>query len=1034
MMNKNFDFRKGSLSFALCCLISGAGITSAFASTIPTSVTQQTRTVTGIVTDSKGEPLLGVNVVVKGTTNGTMTDMDGHFSLPAESNAVLVISYIGFVSQEVPANKQLIKIALKEDTQNLDEVVVTALGITRSEKALGYATQKFDGEELTRVKGVNIATSLSGRISGLRVYNSTEFGVAPNIKLRGESPLIVVDGVPTNQAFSDFNQDVIENITVLKGATASALYGSRGGNGAIMITTKKGNGKGFKVEVNTSNMFNAGQLKIPEVQTSYSAGSGGKYDNIDYVWGDKLDIGRVYTQWDPINKEYREMELTSKGKNNFKNFLEFSMISNTTVSVSTSGENGSVRASLSYLYDKNQYPNTHKNKFWYNIGGDLKLGKKASLEGNLNFTHESAPNTAGYGYGTGYMYNILMWTGPEYDLREYKDYWLIPNEKQNWHYTDWYDNPYFEAYEKIKAINNFTTNGSLSFKYEILPWLKLQMRTGGVYNSNNMVTRSSVGTISKNRGGWRDGALGYYKEAKETSFTMNYDFFLLFDKKWKDFSIDGLLGGSLYYTKTNSLSAATKNGLSVPGFYSIMASVESPTVEASTREKKVNSMFGTLTLGYKDTYYLEATGRNDWSSTLPTDDNSYFYPSLGASFIPSNLLEMPSWLPFWKLRGSWTVSKSDLGIYDLNRAYSISQNVWNGLNTATYPNSLRGNVKPITNRTWEIGTNIHFLEGNRIKLDLSYFNKLTYNNTISQTISAATGFSSRLMNIDEEYVRRGVEATIDATAIKTKDFSWDVSLNLSSSKRFYAKLDDQFSSDNLWVYKGARTDHYAYRGYEKAPDGSYIINSNGLMVRSQYSSLIGYTDPDLEFGLANTFRYKDFTLTLNFDGRIGGKSWANTEFYMYETGSHPDTDNQWRYDEVVNGKKNYVAEGVKVVSGEVTYDQYGRITSDTRVFEKNDIETSYEDYVRGSRNNPDKLVQNKTFLKLREMSIGYNLPKAWVSKLGMNSMYTGLIGQNLFVLTKDFRFSDPDGFESIEGEDLASPSVRYIGVNLKVEF
>lgn len=520
MMNKNFDFRKGSLSFALCCLISGAGITSAFASTIPTSVTQQTRTVTGIVTDSKGEPLLGVNVVVKGTTNGTMTDMDGHFSLPAESNAVLVISYIGFVSQEVPANKQLIKIALKEDTQNLDEVVVTALGITRSEKALGYATQKFDGEELTRVKGVNIATSLSGRISGLRVYNSTEFGVAPNIKLRGESPLIVVDGVPTNQAFSDFNQDVIENITVLKGATASALYGSRGGNGAIMITTKKGNGKGFKVEVNTSNMFNAGQLKIPEVQTSYSAGSGGKYDNIDYVWGDKLDIGRVYTQWDPINKEYREMELTSKGKNNFKNFLEFSMISNTTVSVSTSGENGSVRASLSYLYDKNQYPNTHKNKFWYNIGGDLKLGKKASLEGNLNFTHESAPNTAGYGYGTGYMYNILMWTGPEYDLREYKDYWLIPNEKQNWHYTDWYDNPYFEAYEKIKAINNFTTNGSLSFKYEILPWLKLQMRTGGVYNSNNMVTRSSVGTISKNRGGWRDGALGYYKEAKETSFTM----------------------------------------------------------------------------------------------------------------------------------------------------------------------------------------------------------------------------------------------------------------------------------------------------------------------------------------------------------------------------------------------------------------------------------------------------------------------------------------------------------------------------------
>lgn len=801
-----------------------------------------------------------------------------------------------------------------------------------------------------------------------------------------------------------------------------------------MITTKKGGDKGFSIEVNTSNMFNAGQLKIPEVQTAYSAGSGGKFDNIDYVWGDKLDIGRVYTQWDPIKKEYREMELTSRGKNNFKNFLEFSMISNTTVSVSSSGKNGSIRTSLSYLYEKNQYPNSRKNKFWYNIGGELKLGNKASVEGSMNFTQESAPNTAGYGYGTGYMYNILLWTGPEYDLRDYKDYWLVPNEKQNWHYTDWYDNPYFEAYEKIKSINNFTTNGSLSFKYEILPWLKLQLRAGGVAYANNNVTRSSVGTISKGRGGWEDGALGYYKEGKKTGFTMNYDFFLLFNKKLSDFSVDGLLGGSLYYTKTKNLEASTKNGLSVPGFYSIKASVESPIVDAETKTKKVNSLFGTLTLGYKDTYYLEATGRNDWSSTLPSNDKSYFYPSVGVSIIPSNIISLPDWIPFWKLRGSWTVSKTDLAIYDLDRAYTIKQNVWDGLNTASYPDYLRGDVKPITNRTWEIGTGIHFLQGHRLKLDVSYFNKLTYNNTISQRISSATGYKSRLMNIDEEYVRRGVEISIDATPVQVRDFSWDVSLNLSTSKRYYAKLDENFSPDNLWTYVGARTDSYSYKGYDKDPDGNYIINTNGLMSRSQYSSLIGYTDPDLEYGLANVFKYKNFTLTLNFDGRIGGKSWSNTEFHMLETGAHPDTDNQWRYDEVVNGKKNYVGEGVKIVSGEVKYDQYGRITSDTRVFAPNDIETSYEDFVRSSHNNPDKLVQKKTFLKLREMSIGYNLPKKFISKLSMNSCYVGFIGQNLFVLTKDFRFSDPDGFEDIEGEDISSPSIRYVGVNLKVEF
>ncbi len=371
-------------------------------------VQQKKNTVTGVVLDPTGMPVIGANIMVKGTTSGTITDMDGKFSLDVDKDATLVISYIGFASQEIKVGNQTkLSISLKEDSEALDELVVTALGISRSEKALGYATQRFDGEELQKVKGTNIATSLSGRISGLRVYNSTEFGVAPDIKLRGETPLIVVDGVPTNQAFSDFNQDVIENITVLKGATASALYGSRGGNGAIMITTKKGGANGFSIEVNTSNMFNAGQLKIPEVQTSYSSGSGGKFDNIDYVWGDKLDIGRVYRQWDPIKKEYRDMELTSRGKNNFKNFLEFSLISNTTVSMSTSSENGSIRSSLSYLYDKSQYPNTRKNKFWYNLGGELKLGKKAVLEGSLNFTQESAPNTGGYGYGTGYMYNIL---------------------------------------------------------------------------------------------------------------------------------------------------------------------------------------------------------------------------------------------------------------------------------------------------------------------------------------------------------------------------------------------------------------------------------------------------------------------------------------------------------------------------------------------------------------------------------------------------------------------------------------------------
>jgi TonB-linked SusC/RagA family outer membrane protein len=996
---------------------------------------QQGSRVTGTVEDQLG-PVAGAAVQIKGTTTGTVTDVDGKFVLNASPGQTLVVSFIGYVTKEVKlAGEPFLSIRLEEDSKIIDEVVVTALGITRSEKALGYAVQKLDGTEFETVKGVNIATSLTGRVSGLRVFNSSEFNVAPSIQLRGESPLIVVDGVPTNQGFADFNQDVIENITVLKGATASALYGSRGGNGAIMITTKKGGQRGFQVEVNSSNMFYAGELKIPKVQTGYSSGIGGKYNaqaNYDYVWGDKLDIGRTAIQWDPFLKDWREMELTSKGKNNFQDFLQFSIISNNTISISSKGENGSIRTSLSYLYDKNQYPNTYKHKYFYNIGGELKLGNKASIEGSLNFSNETAPNTTGYGYGTGYMYNILVWTGPEYRLKDFRDYWKVPNESQNWMYTEWYDNPWFEAYEKLVSINNYATNGSVSFKYQILPWLKLQLRSGGVVYANNKIVRSSMGTISKNRGAWTDGVNGSYKETKSTDFTLNNDFLLLVDKKFNNFSIDGLFGGSLYYYKYNYLEAATKNGLLIPGFYSLKSSVETPTVNSGTSKKKVNSLFGTVTLGYNDAVYLDATGRNDWSSTLPQDDNAYFYPSLGSSVILSELIDLPNWLPFLKLRGSWTVSKSDLGIYALNQAYSITQNRWDGLNSASFPSTIRGSVKPITNRTWEVGANMGFLN-NRIKLDVSYYDKLTYNNTREQTISSASGFSTRLMNIDEEYVRRGVEFTVDVLAVSNRNFSWNPILNLSTSRRYYAKLDEEFSADDPSVYVGGRTDYYNYLLMERDPDGN-IVMDNGYPKFLPVRTFYGYQDPDFEWGLANTFKYRDFTLTLNIDGRFGGLSWDRNSYQLYESGSHPDLDNQWRYDEVVNGKKNYIAEGVKVVSGEVKYDQYGRITEDTRVFAPNDVPVSYMDYVRrwnrgGSGN--EYFAMDETFLKLRELSLSYNIPKSLVSKLGMNSCSFGLIGQNLLIFTKEFEFTDPD---NSTWDDLVSPSVRYIGFNLKANF
>ena len=639
--------------------------------------------ITGKIVDNKGEAIIGANVLIKGTSSGVVSDMDGNFSIKAPNEqSVLIFSYVGYVNQEIQiGTRRTFSITLQESSLEIDELVVTALGMKRSEKALGYATQKVSGGEFEKVKGANVATSLTGRISGLTVYNSTEFLESPTLKLRGENPILVLDGVPTNMSLGEINSDDILSIDVLKGATASALYGSRGGSGAIMVTTKKGGKEGFSVTVNTSNMFNVGTLAMPEVQTAYSAGYNGKYNTDDEVWGDKLDIGRIYPQWDPIAKEMRESELTSKGRNNFKNFLEFSMISNTNVSVTQTGKNGSVRSSFSYVHNKGQYPNAKSQQFKYSIGGEMKLGDKVSVEGTLAFNKMISPNTAGTGYGNqGYIYNLLVWTGPEYDVTQYKDYWITPDEKQNWHYEGWYDNPYLMAYEKRNTIDNNTTNGMLSLNYQITPWLKALVRSGMDVSNDQTQRRAPLGINSTRNWGGTDK--GYYMEKNAYAFSMNNDFILSAEKSLDKFTFEGLLGGSIYYYKTNSLEASTKNGLSIPGFYSLKASVESPNIDVYTSKKQVNSLFGKLTVGYRNAFFLDLTGRNDWSSTLPTDDNSYFYPSVGASVLMSEIMPLPDWMNFWKLRGSWTVSKNDLDIYAINTAYAVDNAVWNGMNSA----------------------------------------------------------------------------------------------------------------------------------------------------------------------------------------------------------------------------------------------------------------------------------------------------------------------------------------------------------------
>ncbi|WP_212003247.1 SusC/RagA family TonB-linked outer membrane protein [Chitinophaga sp. HK235] len=993
-------------------------------------VAPATKDISGRITDEKGMGIPGVSVSVKGTQKGIITGGDGQFHLAANPGDVLVVRMMGYETQEVTVGSDAsISITIKESSTSLQQVVVTALGIKREEKSLGYAVQKVKGSSLNTVKPVDVATSLTGKVAGLNVKNSTEFNEAPTLQLRGSNALLVIDGVPYgNMSLRDIAPDDIESIDVLKGATASALYGSRGGNGAIMVTTKRGNKEGgLDIAVNSSNMFTAGFLAFPKVQNSYSSGTGGKYAVGDYVWGDKMDIGRTASQYNPSTYQFEDAPLVSKGKNNLNNFLQQSFVLNNNISVSQSGKFGSYRASLTHVYNQGQYPNTKLNKITASIAGDMHAGN-FNMNGGISYNRRFYPNNVGTGYGGGgYMYNLVVWTGAEYDVRDYKNYWIAGKEniRQNWMENNWYDNPYFIANEILHGNTYDITNGYINANYQIKPWLKATLRNSFDAYSNTDTWRNAISAV----GGWNKK--GYYSTSKGTGFSTNHDLILSGNGKIGNFGIDALAGGALYYYQTDVLNANTQNGITIPGFYSILASVDPAFVGVSSSKKQVNSLYAKATLSYKSLLFVDVTGRNDWSSTLSAANRSYFYPSVASSLVLSEFIPMPKWMDLAKVRGSWTKTKSDPAVFEINNTYGIKTNVWNSLNSAAFPTTIRSSdLLPQTVRTYEFGLAAGFLK-NRIHVDVTRYNQLNYNRLVSSTVSSASGFGSVLVNSQEQILRKGVEITVDGTVINKKDFGWDVQINWATDRRYYAKLDPIYSSQKPWVQEGARYDWISINDWSKSPDGQMIMQ-NGFPIRNTYETVLGYSDPNWIWGMTNNFRYKTFSFSFSFDGRVGGTSYSNTTQALWNSGASKESDNSWRYDEVVNGNKSYVASGVVVTGGAVERDATGKILSDTRTFAPNTQQVSYESYIKRYHSNAyTGAPQNyflQTFFKLREVALSYGLPAKVSKRLGIRNASVGFVGQNVLLWTKEFKNADPD-----KGSDnLNSPSVRYLGFNVKV--
>ena len=746
-------------------------------------------------------PMIGASVVLKGSTNGTITDVDGNFSISVpKPGSVLVISYVGMATQEITVNSSKpIKVVLNPDSEVLADVVVTALGIKRSEKALGYSVQKVSGESLQKVPGVDVASSLTGKVAGLLVKNSSDFATVPDLSIRGEQPLLVIDGVAyANKTLTDIAAEDIESMSVLKGATASALYGYRGASGAILITTKNGssNAEGINVDISTNTMFHAGYLAIPEKQNVYGRGNNNVYDiNATNSWGAAMD-GTIRTQWDPIAKEFRDYEYLPIGKDNFKNFLEQGYITNNNVNISYKGKVASLRSSFNWTENKGQYPNQVLDKFSYTFGGDINLDK-FKLSSNLSYSKRYSPNMGSNGY-TSYdpMYSLLLNSASDYNILDYKNnYWLKEGEVQNWTYTDLVNNPYFDAYEKTNEISRDIFNADFTASYEVTKWLKATVRSGLDFFTDRGELRVAKGSylqtgntgVPGNQYTWNGLLTGAYVTGQTQGWSINTDFLLTGEKEIEKFNIEYLAGGTIFYKEDKTMYGSTQGGISVPGFYSLKASVNPATVEQSTYGQQVNSIYARLALSWNRLIFVEATGRNDWSSTLPKSTRSYFYPSISSSFVVLELLpeSTKEWMDLLKVRGSWTMSKTPPAIYATNMDFTVNAPTWGSANGATAPSSLYPeDVKPESSSTYEIGLQGIFL-GNRLSFDVAYYNKRMYDFLMNAPLSAASGYTGNFINTDEEITRRGWEITLGGTPIKTRDWQWDLNFNWSKYARYY---------------------------------------------------------------------------------------------------------------------------------------------------------------------------------------------------------------------------------------------------------
>ncbi|MDR0938019.1 MAG: SusC/RagA family TonB-linked outer membrane protein [Mediterranea sp.] len=1027
------------------------------------------QTIRGVVADTKSEPLIGATVCVKnkGTDNCVTTDMNGAYAVKASKGEVLVVSYVGFVSQEIAVgDRPTLNIALKEETQELDDVVVTAMGIKQQKKRLGYTTQQLAGEEMTQTPTMNVGSALSGQISGLTVTNPTGLLQAPEFSLRGRQPLIVLDGVPVDTDFFDIAAENIESVNVLKGVTASALYGSRGKNGAILITSKSAGQNGLEVTVGTSNMVTAGFTVFPKTQTTFGSGSNGKYEfwdgadggvsDGDMTWGPRLDTGEKIAQWNsPIRDKqtgevipwwgdvagtryddkalYERVPIDWRSHDNLNDFLGTGVITDNHFAVAYKAAKARFYISGKYAYQKGQVPNTSLQTGAINVQSSVDLLKNVKLDASLGYNNVFSPNYPRYGYGPkNHMYTILLWMGNDVDGRELRRHLYVPGQEgyrqANYNYA-WYNNPYFAAYELEQQKKVDVIDMKARLNWQILPNLNVQ-------------GRFAVHKISS------------YDDMRSPKSYMNYGDsrngdFKIWDKGQRNIDADVLVSyftpittkinlsvnaGASIFNKRWRTEYMSTDGLIIPGLYN-MGNSQGPLIgDNEYVEKEIRSLYATAGLDFYNALFLNVTARNDWSSTLPASGNSYFYPSFSVSTLVSEYVKLPRFVDFLKLYGSWAQVSSDLDPYNIYATYNKGV-TYGSTPSVSYPGTLvNANIKPEKSKSYELGLSTAILRG-RVSLDLTYYHITDENQIINLNVSEASGYDSRKVN-GNIYRTNGWEVVMAFKPVVGKRFSWDSSVNWSRSVRKLAEIyGDQGTFNNL--KPGDRADAFYGTVWQRNASGELILDPNSaLPIHDPYPAKLGHTDPSWRLGFQNRFKIRDFRIDIGIDGAWGGVIRSVTTEKMWWGGKHP-LSTEFRDAEYTAGKPVYVPKGVVVTGGEVSRDVNGNIISDTRTYAPNTNAVSWQTwaqvypYTGRVTDSMDKKFANvfdRSFFKLRSVSVTYDLAK--LVDLGrVKSLDLSLFGYNL-LMWKKIPYVDPDYGND---DDLQDPSARYIGFSVTMK-